>query len=329
MKQRLLIGFGCLALLLASQVLAIQAEPDPVVDRREALVWLKKVQEAARHVNYAGTFIYQEANQVRSSRIAHLFDGKNELQKLEILNGSPLEYIRANDDVSCYVPAAKLVLIEKKAGAELFHSLLPANFADQAMHYNLRNGEMGKVAGFDCHSVILEPKDNLRYGYKLCAEQNSGLLLRAQAINEYNEVVEQITFTELMIGNIDKARVRPTYANIRGWRIEQSTITTKQLSDWQVKWVPPGFKKTREMKYPVADGPQGQRERMQMVFSDGVASISVFIENASPAHSEGSAQQGAINVMSKRQGDFQFTVVGEVPMAAIKLVANSIEFKTR
>lgn len=327
MKQQSLIA--CVAWLWTSQVMAIVAEPDPVVDRREAMMWLKKIQEAARHVNYAGSFIYQEANQVRSSRIAHLYDGKNELQKLEILNGNPLEYIRVNDDVSCYVPGAKLVLIEKKAGAELFHSLLPANFADQAANYNLRNGEMGKVAGFDCHSVVLEPKDNLRYGYKLCAEQSSGLLLRAQAINEYSEVVAQITFTELAIGNIDRSRVRPSFPNIRGWHIEQSTISTAQSSGWQVKWVPPGFKKSREMKYQVGDGPQGPRERVQIVFSDGVAGISVFIEPASPAHSEGSAQQGAINVMSKRQGDFQFTVVGEVPAAAIKQVANSIEFKSR
>ena len=327
MKQPFLIG--CFSLFWAAQAAAIQAEPDPVVDRREAMLWLKKIQEAARHVNYAGSFIYQEANQVRSSRIAHVFDGKNELQKLEILNGNPLEYIRVNDDVSCYVPAAKLVLIEKKAGPELFHSLLPANFADQAPYYNLRNGEMGRVAGFECHSLVLEPKDNLRYGYKLCAEQNSGLLLRAQAVNEYNEVVEQITFTDLTIGTIDKARVRPTYPNIRGWHIEQATVSSAQSSGWLVKWMPPGFKKTREMKYQVGDGPQGPRERVQMVFSDGVAGISVFVENASPAHSEGSAQQGAINVMSKRQGDFQFTVVGEVPAAAIRQVANSIESKSK
>ncbi len=326
MKCRFFIG--CAGFLLVSQVQAIQADLDPLVERREALNWLKKIQTAARKVSYSGTFVYQEVNQVRTSRISHVVDGKNELQKLEVLD-QMREYIRVNDDVSCYVPDAKLILIEKNAGSDVFHSTLPTNFAEQSDNYNLKNGEMGRVAGYDCHSVILEPKDNLRYGYKLCAEQNSGLLLRAQIVNDRNDVLEQITFTELNIGAIDKSRVKPSFSNTTGWRIEQATASKAQVTGWNVKWVPPGFKKTREMKRMSGDATLDQRGLVQIVFSDGVAGISVFVENASPARSEGSAQQGAINVISKRQGDYWLTVVGEVPAAAVRQIVNSIEYKPK
>lgn len=328
MKQSLGIKWAVCALAWGALLPGVQAEPDPLVEQRDALIWLKKIQSAARQVNYAGTFVYQEANQVRTSRITHYFDGKTEMQKLEILDGKPREFIRVNDDVSCYVPDAKLVLVEKKAGPEMFHSMLPANFLDQAGNYHLKGGEPGRVAGFDCHSVVLEPKDKLRYGYKLCAEQNSGLLLRAQTVNERNEVLEQIIFTELAIGSVDKSKVKTSYPNTHGWRVENTTVSQMPASGWRVNWVPPGFKKSREMRRQVGNSANG-RELVQMVFSDGVASISVFIELAGPLRTEGSAQQGAINVTSRRQGEYMFTVVGEVPAAAIRQVANSIEHKSK
>ncbi|MEN9866638.1 MAG: hypothetical protein RL748_2228 [Pseudomonadota bacterium] len=328
MKQQ--FWLGCLGLLLAHSAQAIIAEIDPLVEQREAYGWLKKIQGAARQINYSGTFVYQAASQVRTSRISHFRDGKGELQKLEILDGKSREYVRVNDDVTCYIPDAKVMLIENKANQEeLFHAMLPANFADQASNYHLRNGEPGRVAGFDCHGVVLAPKDNLRYGYKLCADKQSGLLLLAQTINERNEVLEQIAFTEVTIGNIDKARLKPSVANTQGWRVEHVMVNQSQSSGWQVKWLPPGFKKVRELRRSLNEATPGQREAVQMVFSDGLAGISVFIENSSPGRNEISAQQGAINIISRRLGDSWLTVVGEVPAAAIKQLANSIEYKPK
>lgn len=328
MKQQ--FWLGCLGLLLAHSAQAIIAEIDPIVEQREAYGWLKKIQGAARQINYSGTFVYQAASQVRTSRISHFRDGKGELQKLEILDGKSREYVRVNDDVTCYIPDAKVMLIENKANQEeLFHAMLPANFADQASNYYLRNGEPGRVAGFDCHGVVLAPKDNLRYGYKLCADKQSGLLLLAQTINDRNEVLEQIAFTEVAIGNIDKARLKPSVANTQGWRVEHVMVNQSQSSGWQVKWLPPGFKKVRELRRSLNEAAPGQREAVQMVFSDGLAGISVFIESSSPGRNEINAQQGAINIISRRQGDSWLTVVGEVPAAAIKQLANSIEYKPK
>jgi sigma-E factor negative regulatory protein RseB len=53
----------------------------------------------------------------------------------------------------------------------------------------------------------------------------------------------------------------------------------------------------------------------------------VFIEPGSQSRTEGSLQQGAMNVVGKRQGEFWLTIVGEVPSTAIRQVANSIEYK--
>jgi sigma-E factor negative regulatory protein RseB len=65
-----------------------------------------------------------------------------------------------------------------------------------------------------------------------------------------------------------------------------------------------------------------------MMFSDGLAAMSVFIEPYSEGRTEGSLQQGAMTIMGKRQGEYWLTVVGEVPVSAIRQVMNSIELKT-
>jgi sigma-E factor negative regulatory protein RseB len=270
---------------------------------------------------------------VRTSRITHLVEGKNEIEKLEVLDGQPREYIRSNDEIICYVPDAKTLLVEKRVAQDVFPALLAANADALAEHYTIRKGESGRVAGFDCQSVILEPKDDLRYGYKLWAEKSTGLLLRAQTLNEAGAVVEQISFTQLAIGTVDRNRVKPSFTNTRGWRVENAVMSQVDLSNWNVKRLPPGFLRTRELKRMVSDlpvqpgMPPSQREVSQIVFSDGLAAISVFIEPGTQSRTEGSLQQGAMNILGKRQGEFWLTIVGEVPSNAIRQVANSIEYK--
>ncbi len=334
--------FGIFKLVfLLSSAIAFTAHAEsvaPATAQHDTQVWLKKIQSSAQKLNYSGTFVYQQGNQVRTSRITHVVNGKNEVEKLEILDGKPREYIRNNEQIACYVPESKSIRIEQRVTKDVFPAILGSNPTELAEHYNLKMGETGRVAGFDCQAIILEPKDNLRYGYKLWSEKTTGLLLKAQTLNEKNSVVEQIAFTQLVIGHIDPNLVKPSAKNTRGWRVENAVMSEANLSGWSVKDMPAGFKKVREMKRLITDTPASatadaapptQREVSQIVYSDGLAAISVFIEPASQSRTEGSMQQGAMNILGKRHGEYWLTVVGEVPTAAIKQVANSIELKAQ
>lgn len=177
------LGQACLfALIGLHGALAIAA--DALMTPNEAQVWLQKIQTAAQKLNYSGTFVYQEANQVRTSRITHILDGKNELQKLEMLDGKPREYTRSNEEITCYVPESKTVLIEKRGTQEVFPAIFGANSTQLSANYQVRRADNDRVADFECQVLILEPKDKYRYGYKLWAEKSTGLLLRVQTMNE-------------------------------------------------------------------------------------------------------------------------------------------------
>ena len=315
---------------------AASASSAPAGSEREAEALLKKAQGAAQRLAYSGTFVYQQGSQVRTSRITHVMDGRNELEKLEVLDGRPREYIRVNDEITCYVPESKTLLLEKRVTQDVFPAILGGRTEDLAAHYIVRRGGNGRIAGYEAEAVQLAPRDQLRYGYTLWLERGSGLLLRVQTLAD-NEVIEQITFTQLELGRIDKSRTRPSVTDTHGWRSENAVMQAADLSSWSVRDLPPGFRKLREIRRVVSDSglSEGQgrssprRELSQLVYSDGLAAISVFIEPASQSRTEGSVRQGALNIVGKRQGDFWLTIVGEVPASAIRQIANSIEFNPK
>lgn len=339
MRQTHVFARFVVVLSLLITISAFAETADLPAEKRGAQAWLRKIQSAAQRLNYLGTFVYQQGNQMRTSRITHLFEGRNEIEKLEILDGKPREYIRKNDEVICYVPEARTLQIEQR----VMHDVFPAMLADTPLNltefYEVHMGESGRVAGHDSQTIVLEPKDNLRYGYRLWAEKSTGLLLRAQTLNEKHEVVEQISFTQLSIGNVDPGRVKTSFSNTTGWRVDKATMSAANLTGWTVKSLPVGFKKIRDVKRMLPEvsatsvaattAQAVHREVTQIVFSDGLAAISVFIEPGSQSRTEGSMQQGAMNIIGRRYGDFWLTIVGEVPAASLRQIANSIEFKSK
>lgn len=332
MRQTSVFFKFVVALLFLSISSAYAGKSPGGTERWEAHDWLRKIQTSAEKLNYSGTFVYQQGSQVRTSRITHFVDGRDEIEKLEVLDGKLREYIRKNDEMICYVPDTKTMLVERRVTHDIFPAVLAADPEELAKFYTARKGDTGRIAGRDCQAIILDPKDRLRYGYKFCADRESGLLLRAQTLRDGREVVEQISFTEISIGNIDRRLVKPSFHGTQGWRVENAVMSQVNLSNWTVKDLPPGFRKIHELKRLVTDAtapgvaPPPQRQVSQIVFSDGLAAISVFIEPGSRSRTEGSMQQGAMNIIGKRHGDFWLTIVGEVPVAAIRQVANSIEF---
>ena len=186
--------------------------------------------------------------------------------------------------------------------------------------------------------ISLYGKDDLRYNYRLCVEKKSGLLLGAQTLNANKEVIEQIAFTQINIGEVEKASLQPSFTQTQHWKIENLTVKANVNSGWKVNFLPLGFKKTLETKriIPISINTNDitssknsvkSHQVVQMMFSDGLSSISVFIEPNLGNRTEGVLQQGAMTIMGQRKDDYWLTVVGEVPQSAITKVMASIKFK--
>ncbi len=304
---------------------------DPL-QQSEALVLLQKIADAARKLNYAGTFVYQHGDQFETSRIVHFVDSGNEYEKLETLDGPRREVIRNNDEVLCYYPDAKIVRSDKRVARRAFPALLPEQLSSLTEFYEIRKGESERIGGFDSQALVLEPKDAMRYGHKFWADAASGLLLKARVLSERHHVVEQFSFTQVVIGaGVTREMVQPSFImRFPEWRLDRfATNTISEVeSGWTVKNSPPGFRKILEMRRTK----QGNAVLVtHMVYSDGLAAVSVFIEPAATRSriNEGLSQQGAINIYTRTVNDQMVTVLGEVPANTVMQIANSVSPRSR
>ncbi|HKC31540.1 MAG TPA: sigma-E factor regulatory protein RseB domain-containing protein, partial [Burkholderiales bacterium] len=135
----------------------------------EALGWLRKIQDATQKLSYRGTFVYQHGGRSETSRITRYVDAGGDIDKLEVLDGVPREIVRTRDTIRCYLPESRVVKVDRRTAERDFPALLPERVNALARHYDISLGENRRIAGFDCQAVVLAPKDNLRYGYKLYA----------------------------------------------------------------------------------------------------------------------------------------------------------------
>ncbi|NYT68075.1 MucB/RseB C-terminal domain-containing protein [Pusillimonas noertemannii] len=323
--SRLGVVFMLLACTMAAAAQGAQAD-DPLAG--EVTRFLQQTQQAARNSDYSGVFTYQQGASMQSSRIVHVVDGTGERERLVILDGEPREFIRHNDTVQCLVPAKELVLIEKHR-MDRFPGVLLGEGHHLDDHYTLRLGKHPqRVAGHECVPAEILPQDNLRYGYRFCVDPESKLLIKAQTIDDRGEVVNQIAFTSLQQGSEVQARELQSSWDMRGWRTVE--LPTKAVDVAGLGWrvaLPPGFVHSTQISRPMKSG----KPVMQMVLTDGLAAISVFIEQFHPAQEsrlmpKGAARNGAMSIYGTRIGDHWLTAIGEVPADTLRQLVEHIEY---
>lgn len=307
---------GRAAVLLCALATAAHAQSP------ESLAWLKKMQEATRSLSYSGTFVYQQNGRSETSRITRYAAG--DIEKLEVLDGLPREIVRDKDMVRCYLPEAKVVKVERRTPDRSFPALLPERINALARHYDIALGEERRIGGFHCQSVKLTPKDSLRYGYHLYADRASGMLIGAVTVDAAGNQIEQFMFTQLAIGKVTPEMVRSRH-DTNGWRTEDAEAAPTQLKGWTLSSELPGFHKIVELKRRMESKPVDQ-----MVYSDGLAAVSVFIEplqgRREPSRT-GLASLGAIHIYTREVANHMVTVVGEAPAASVQRIANAVEYR--
>jgi sigma-E factor negative regulatory protein RseB len=258
--------------------------------------------------------------------------GRNGIrERLETLEGYPREIVRDGDEVKCYLPDRMTVKVDKQTDHKIFPGLLPESLQDISEHYEIRTGAIERIAGYDSRGVVLQPKDKLRYGRRLWADVKTGMLLKSQTISEENEPIEQFAFTEISIGGkIGDEQLKPRLlASARVWHIENSGAVATNLaaSGWSIKAELPGFRKVTEMKRTQG----GSAKVAHVIYSDGLAAISVFIEplaNKTSLPPPGLSRQGAISIYSRQVAGHLVTVVGETPAESVRMLAESVEYRT-
>jgi sigma-E factor negative regulatory protein RseB len=330
MLVRLLIRatLGLTTALLVPAALAQDAGLSPA----DAKGWLSRIHEAASQRNYQGTFVFSAAGTVSGSRVAHYCEGREQYERIEMLDGQRRRVYRHNDVVHTLWPDRRTAVIEQRDPLLSFPAL-PRGGEDRLVeHYELRAQGTDRVAGHDAQVFVLKPRDAHRFGQRLWTDKASGLLLRADVVGAAGEVLETASFTEVTIG------VRPQPDSVlgpmnrlAGWRVLRRSQARTELEreGWSLPEPVAGFREISCVKRTLeaAAEHEAQAEVLQTIFSDGLTHVSVFIEpydarrHLRPMHTA----IGATHTLMRRQGDFWITVVGDVPVPTLKKFAAALE----
>lgn len=290
---------------------------------------IEKAGEAAHQLNYRGVFVYQTGAKMSSLQITHMNYGPDgEFARVVVLDGVPREVLRQGNEVVIYQPKSEKIMVEKRRLQNSFPAVLPKLSDDIKANYQIRVGGLERIAGREARVVVLEPRDKYRYRCRLWLDQESGLLLK-MALLDKEDVVEQVAFSQLMLVNtVDNDWFRPEA--MRGKNFVMAPVETispaAKEESWSVSQLPPGFRKTQQVRRSVPGKPHPVN---QLVYWDGLASISLFIEPMGPRTKlpvVGSFSQGATNVQVSVHDGHQVVVVGEVPPATVSRISNGVTF---
>ena len=295
----------------------------------DARQWLERMSMASQSLNYSGIFVYQRQGSLEAMQIVHASDESGERERLRSLTGPKREVLRDNQVVTCILGDRQAVVVNNSRPRTPFPVSFPTELMDLGRHYSFKVLNEDRVAGLTCRVVAVEPRDEYRYGRRFCVHDESHLLLRSELTAAGGDAIEQIMFTAVEFPQeIADQKLLPDMDGADfTWHREpkEQPKTGESAADslWKVTQVPDGFMLTDHGWHQLSAGDAGVEH---WVYSDGLASVSVYIEKSlkdSETYS-GVSYRGALNAYGTMVGGHYVTVVGEVPRQTVELIGKSV-----
>jgi sigma-E factor negative regulatory protein RseB len=206
--------------------------------------------------------------------------------------------------------------------------LLKTTDGEVDRNYRLERGGLQRCAGFECRVSTLLPRDDLRWGYRLWSLRDSQLLVKAQTLDAAGHVINQVAFTELKVNVAPRqSLVRDSLHQPPGYAVEQMKVVPVSLQSqgWALSSPVPGFKTVGVFRRSMSVGSKPS-EVLQWLLSDGLASVSIFVQPAADLSEPVAPEQrvGGTLALSRRIGDSWLTVMGAVPERTLRRISEAI-----
>ena len=292
----------------------------------EARKLLENMTSAMSQMTYQGTFVYVRDGVVETMRITHIADESGIRERLYSLSGPHREVVRDQKGVRCVFQDSSSV-VEDQVVASTYFPELPLSVIDNnASGYRLETGGRARIAGHTARRVSINPEDKFRYGYDFWLQEKTGLLLKWILLDANNKPLATLVFTEFALGSsinieeIESDSRAEDFIEMKTFSLE-NTVVRQSEPRWKPDNLPPGFELASHNHKSGSDGVYEH-----MVYSDGLAAVSVYVEKQAPgsAVKSGVSQLGTNNAYIRQKGGLQITVIGEVPALTVRSIADEM-----
>lgn len=288
--------------------------------------WLDRMNDAVRQLDYEGRFVVQIGDHLDALYLVHRVVNGEEKERIVSLTGDPREIIRSDEAVACLVPGRdKHINVGRRAGDRSFSPLRGVSAGQLSQYYRMQALAPERVAGRHAMQILIEPQDEFRFGYRLFIDQKTALPLRSVMFDEVGAIVSQSMFVDLKT----EGQITPIEHDLFAMQLARATqpppMSSARLSQpgWHVSDVPPGYQLNVHRRRAVSEG-----MREHLVFSDGLATVSVYVQPARGAAIKGMQTVGAARAIGRLIGDHEAVVIGEVPLKTLQWFAQHVSATT-
>ena len=296
---------------------------------------LERMEHVLATRNYQGTFVHEHDGRTETMKIVHRAENGDFAERVVSLDGSRREAVQRDGELRAYFPDQQVVLVEGgPKGGLLLSGLAGLDSASEQL-YRMSEESPTRISGRETRVIAVEPQDDLRYGYRVWIDASSAMPLKTESHTVAGQVVEQLVFTELSLpAHISDSALQPAPVT-RTYRLLRHTDATRAAPNqgadttWDASELPAGFRLIGNSTQFLGDG---RKSVTHLVFSDGLASVSVFVEPPSPVPYSGRAapsaplltNMGSSTALSTEVNGHKVTTIGEVPPNCVRAITRSL-----
>ena len=282
---------------------------------------LQQMEQASQNLNYEFAYINVSRLGIESLRYRHAVIDNRIFAQLLQMDGPRREVIQRGNDISYFEPGLDPFSLPGNHIIDALPGLMFADFSRLGEAYDFIPVGRSRMADQLCEVVRIVSRDGTRYSYVVWLDVDTKLPLRIDLLDRDGETLEQfrvISFAvdegvrNLMQG-LQKANLPPSLSLPAGDKVELS---------WQPNWLPAGMKLISQSR---RDIPSMNKTVESRLYSDGLFSFAINITPADKSSSVQALRTGRRTVQTEVRDNREITVVGELPPATAKRIADSID----
>jgi sigma-E factor negative regulatory protein RseB len=293
-------------------------------DSNPAKTLLLEMANAVHNRNFDASFVVVKGKSMEPYRWVHAKQGETELEHLSLLNGAGLEMIRVNDQVTYFEPQSEPYSLKTDSIAGPIPEVLFKDIQRLSEHYDFVLGGKGRIAGRAAQLVRIESKDEHKYNYWIWLDMESALLLKAAYVNHQGEALEQLQLTHISVTEQPAPMLLEVLNRNFPTPLPESELegVDNSSTNWKISWLPAGFELLKSDRHKLD---LNNELTDYYLYSDGFVEVSVFIQRPLPGKRlSGALTSGATTVYVHNGGNFDVSVVGNVPSLTAKAIAESV-----
>ncbi|MGL9773335.1 MAG: sigma-E factor regulatory protein RseB [Sodalis sp. (in: enterobacteria)] len=290
---------------------------------------LAQMSQASQTLDYEYAYVLVSTLGVDSLRYRHVVSDKQRLAQLLQMDGPRREIVQRNGEISYFEPGLEAFTLQGDHIVDSLPSIVYANFERLAHFYDFIPVGRARITDRLCEVVRVVARDGTQFSYIVWIDIATKLPLRADLLDRDGEALEQF---RVIAFNVDK-QVENSTAGLEKVTLPPQLALPASATDnfdWRVNWLPAGVSEASRSRRTLPSINEPIEARL---YTDGLFSFSVNVGQANTATNSGNGEclirTGRRTIHTEQRGNREITVVGELPPATAKHIADGVVFQAQ